>query len=169
MKQITIINHDQIIEQLSELLRQFDVKLNRYQTDVYMYVRENGFAELDTFVNVGGNSWLDDDHITIYSDCEHYDDIYDSFDTIESLCDAAGIQRDSKLIADMDWIEIRDYIKSNPILDQSLIDEYIACLPDMSDYHDRANVIFDYAIERLREYCELEVIIPGQSRPICCQ
>lgn len=158
MKQITIINYEQIIEQLATMLRQFDVDLNSYQTDVYMYVDDNGVASLDTFVNVGGNSWLDDDHITIYSDREHHDDIYDYFDTIEYLCEAAGIKIDSDLFADMDWCELRDFIRSNSILNQHLCDEYIKCLPDMSEYRDRAVEIFDEQTSRLRDYFEVEVI-----------
>lgn len=68
-----INNREEIIEQLAELLKQFDKDCNDYQTDVYMYVDEQGNGTLDTFVNVGGNSWLNDDHYTIYSDKPHYE------------------------------------------------------------------------------------------------
>ena len=69
-----IANRDEILDELIELLMKFDIERNHYQTDVYLYLDENNNARLETFVNVGGNSWLDDDHYTIYTDKEHYDD-----------------------------------------------------------------------------------------------
>lgn len=74
-----IANRDEILEKLTELLKQFDIDRNQYQTDVYLYLDEGNNARLDTFVNVGGNSWLDDDHYTIYTDKEHYDDDISSY------------------------------------------------------------------------------------------
>ena len=68
-----ISNYDQILDELVNLLIDFDFDQNEYQTDVYMYIGEDGKARLDTFINVGGNSWLNDDHITIYSDKPHYE------------------------------------------------------------------------------------------------
>lgn len=35
-----------------------------YQVDLYYYPDTHKFSE---FGNIGGNSWLDDDHITVYS------------------------------------------------------------------------------------------------------
>lgn len=37
-----------------------------HQIDVYAYV-DNGTVVFDTFDNPGGNSWLEDEHFTIYS------------------------------------------------------------------------------------------------------
>ena len=65
---LTIKNREEIVDKLVDMLVQFDKDCNSYQTDVYLYYdKENQSAELDTFVNVGGNSWLNDDHYTIYS------------------------------------------------------------------------------------------------------
>ena len=73
-KTIEIKNYDEIRENLADMLVQFDKDANTdYQTDVYLYYDEKEkTARLDTFVNVGGNSWLNDDHKTIYTDKEHY-------------------------------------------------------------------------------------------------
>ncbi len=72
-----IMNRDEITEQLTELLMKFDKEWNQYQTDVYLYFdRNTNTAALDTFVNVGGRSWLDDDHYTIYCDRGHCDDMW---------------------------------------------------------------------------------------------
>ena len=54
MKKIT--NQEQIINELADLLFMFDVNLNEYQTDVYLYIDDNGVGSLNLFCNVGGNS-----------------------------------------------------------------------------------------------------------------
>lgn len=38
-----------------------------YQTDIYLYFTEDGEPYLTTFINIGGNSWLNDDHIKLWS------------------------------------------------------------------------------------------------------
>lgn len=90
---MTIIkNRAEIVEQLAALLMDFDKQNNSYQTDVYLYLNaENQTAKLDTFVNVGGNSWLNDDHITIYTDKEHYNDVFDWYDSEAELAEFAEI------------------------------------------------------------------------------
>ena len=56
-----------------------------YQVDVYVYINDEGTdVDFDTFTNVGGNSWLDDDHLTIYqlgNKCTHsfMDDDFNSY------------------------------------------------------------------------------------------
>ena len=72
-----IRNREEVVDELTELIMQFERDHNPFQTDVYMYIGEDGNATLNTFINVGGNSWLDDDHITIYRDKPHYDDPID--------------------------------------------------------------------------------------------
>lgn len=69
---IVIKNRNAIIEQLADMICQFDVEHTGYQEDVYLYIDKDGNATLDTFVNVGGNSWRNDDHYTIYRKPEWY-------------------------------------------------------------------------------------------------
>lgn len=65
-------NRAEIVAELAKMLREFDLELNPYDTDVYLYYDETKkTAELDTFVNPSGSSWLDDDHDTIYTDHEY--------------------------------------------------------------------------------------------------
>ena len=79
----TLKNREAIVAKLAEMLKKFDLELNRYNTDVYLYYdKEKQTAELDTFINVGGNSWLNDDHYTIYTDREHYETDFDIFDNL---------------------------------------------------------------------------------------
>lgn len=87
----TITNRAEIVEALADLLQQFDRDLNSYQTDVYLYIDSTGAATLDTFVNVGGNSWLNDDHQTIYTDRERYDTFFDWYTEPGELSDCLGI------------------------------------------------------------------------------
>lgn len=74
---MTINNYDEVREQLIEELKDLELRKPNYQTDIYLYIDENGNGKIDTFVNVGGNSWINDDHITIYCDTEHYNTIMD--------------------------------------------------------------------------------------------
>ena len=72
-KIININNREEIVEQLAEMLVSFAKARNLYQTDVYLYYDEaTCTASLDKYENVGGNSWLDDGHYTIYIDRPHY-------------------------------------------------------------------------------------------------
>lgn len=89
-------NLDAVRETLAELLRTFDVDCNEYQTDIYAYYDpEEDTVEIDTFVNVGGNSWLNDDHIFVYADKPHYDSLVDMLISEESdFADAAGMSLD---------------------------------------------------------------------------
>ena len=48
----TLKNREAIVAKLAEMLKKFDLELNRYNTDVYLYYdKEKQTAELDTFIN----------------------------------------------------------------------------------------------------------------------
>lgn len=160
----SITNREEIVERLAELLMQFDKELNSYQTDVYMYIdEETGAATLDTFVNVGGNSWLDDDHITIYTDKEHFDSMYDYYCNDGDFADALGMEHTElqkevvqHLIASgeidegykPDWHEIKEYIETRKDYVEKLTECYYNSIDEMhSDYIDRAEEIVRYAEE----------------------
>ena len=81
---MTINNYDEVREQLIEELKDLELRKPNYQTDIYLYIDESGNGKIDTFVNVGGNSWINDDHITIYCDKEHYNTIMDDLSDGES-------------------------------------------------------------------------------------
>lgn len=92
-KLFEISNEKQLVHELADLLLDLDIQCNRYQTDVYLYI-EDGVGRLDTFVNVGGNSWLDDDHITIYRDKEHLEDYLDWYNTLGEIADTLCMTMD---------------------------------------------------------------------------
>lgn len=155
-----IKNREQLIDQLAEMLLQFDKDANPYQTDVYLYYdKENQTAELDTFVNVGGNSWLNDSHYTIYTDKEHYDGIWDYYQSVEELAEYAEIPLDKlrqKVIAkleldddeaadfELDYYEARGYLQQNNEAMGKLTASYFEALEELKpEYHERAEFIMD--------------------------
>lgn len=152
---MNIKNREQIIEQLTEMLIQFDKDMNKYQTDIYLYYnKETQTAELNTFVNVGGNSWLDDDHYTIYSDKEHYETVWNWFNNSTEIADvleyskytefdydvrqALGIEADEEIA----WEDYIAYVESN---DDYMEKIFAACkeyIDDMrSEYTEKAEEI----------------------------
>ena len=169
----SITNMEEVAEQLAEMLIGFDKECNSYQTDVYLYIKEDGTAYLDEFVNVGGNSYLDDDHYTIYSDKEHFDEPLDWFQDPEEFADCLGIQKetfkqnvkqwlyywdqsiDAEDLADdeytVDCNQCKEYAKSNPEVLEKLFEAYNDYISEMySDYVARAWEI----LEDAREYLE---------------
>lgn len=153
-------NADRLRDELIEILKQFDKDLNEYQTDVYLYVDENNEGEWYLFTNVGGNSWLNDDHITMYSDKPHYNDIFDYFDTEEYIADVLGmsladlvaevyetVDKDWYDIEDIGYTEIVDYIKENDDYLDRLQDEYNRVIDDEfnSEYAEKADdILYGY-------------------------
>lgn len=168
-----ITNREEIVEKLTEMLMQFDKDARMYQTDVYLYYdSENQTAELDTFVNVGGNSWLNDDHYTIYTDKEHYDgDMWSWYQSVEELAEYAEIPLDElkgKVIErleldedeaedfELDYYEAREFFKANDEYMEKLQAAYEECIDDMrSDYADRAEEILS-RFEEEQEFIESE-------------
>ena len=72
---MTLKNYDQIIEEFMSMLARLDAERNAYQTDIYLYLDDEGNGTLYEFLNVGGNSWLNDAHILLYEDKPHYEDV----------------------------------------------------------------------------------------------
>ena len=75
-----IENTEEIQQRLTEMLMEDAKEMCGYQRDIYMYIDDNGRASLDWFINVGGNSRLDDDHILLHVCRQHYEGIKDSID-----------------------------------------------------------------------------------------
>jgi len=145
-----IKNRETVIEKLAEMLKQFDIDMNKdYQTDVYMYVDSDGNAKLDLFANVGGNSWRDDDHYTICSDGQHYESFMDVFQTIEEIANVLEIKHDELIkavaeeetmdIEDVSWYEVSDYAFKK--YTDKMFQAYVDSL-DNTDYTGIAEEIF---------------------------
>ena len=59
-----------------------------HQVDIYAYINdEETEVTLSEFTNVGGNSWLNDDHFTIYSFKPAYHTLIDDFDSPKEFVD----------------------------------------------------------------------------------
>ena len=66
-------NANELRDELISYLKYFDKEANQYQTDLYLYVdMETNTGSFYEFTNVGGRSWLNDDHYTLYKDEPHY-------------------------------------------------------------------------------------------------
>jgi hypothetical protein len=88
-------NADELYDEIIDKLKQFDKDENQYDTDVYLYVDDNMVGELYDFTNVGGNSWLDDDHYVLWTDKQRYDTGWSHYFTNEyEIADALGIPLD---------------------------------------------------------------------------
>ena len=146
-------NRAEIVAKLAKMLREFDLALNPYDTDVYLYYdKAEKTAELDTFVNPSGRSWLDDDHDTIYTDYEHHTTYFDGFDNLGDLADAVGIRKEELIkkaakyadidVEDVDYHEVARFIKSDDNLMEKLHEAYKICLDELEDnYDERADYI----------------------------
>lgn len=161
---MTIKNLNSIIEQLTEMLMDFDCELNGYDTDVYMYYdEETETARLDTFVNVGGNSWLDDDHYTIYTDRQHYDTFFDYWNNIAEFAESLGITED-KLITlaaeyfryepeEIDYYDVRKFFNYNEEYFDKLKEEYCDFIESLhGNYEAQAEEIMDRFFTDIAEY-----------------
>ena len=134
-----IKNSAALTEQLRTIVESAAIECRNYQTDVYLYINEeSGEGELYEFTNVGGNSWLDDDHITIWRDREHTESKYDACEEISEFASALDIPEDELIKTakewyavkydmevedeDIDWIVIRDMIDSTEPLREAYDD-----------------------------------------------
>ena len=113
-------NYDEIFEKLEKTLKDLDFKNPNYQVDIYLYVDEEGKGTLDTFTNVGGNSWLNDDHICLYQRTPSYEELWINYDidTILAVLNKTRTEvfeelKQAKIIDEdenMDEIEDGDFI-----------------------------------------------------------
>lgn len=145
-----IDNTAEVRQRLIEMLMEDAKDMCNYQRDIYMYIDDNGRASLEWFVNVGGNSWIDDDHILLHRCRQHYEGIEDSIDgtamladildmSSDELCDAVcwdqGIDRDDLQYADcISW--------AFAYFGDHLREWYDECIEDAaSDYAEQADEI----------------------------
>lgn len=159
-------NREEVVKELAKLLRGFDVEMNSYETDVYLYYNEEEkTAELDTFVNVGGNSRLNDDHETIYRDDCHFDSMYEvGFQSVSDLAEEIGIS-EKDLIAktakflefdadddldEIDYWDVVSFIESDCDLSDKVKAAFAELIDDQGeDYESKADDI-------IREWEEYE-------------
>lgn len=157
-----VININDLVFELAVILRKFEIDLNPYQTDVYFYYdSDTKIGRLETFINVGGHSWINDNHVIIYRDLPNYDDVYDYFNDISEFADALEISENDLIKAvrkfkdfgvnfPVDRRDIIDYIKS----DDKLVDKLTAFY--ISYYVDDYNVEFLSKAQEILSSIEIE-------------
>lgn len=153
-----IKNREALVEQLTEMLMDFAKDCNQYQTDVYLYYdEETRTATLDTFINVGGNSWLDDDHYTIYRDTEHYESWSDYYcndgdfawgldisndDFEKKVIEYLDLDDDEKEDYQIQYIDAYNYVVSREDYMDKLIEVYKESIDEnRADYVEQAERI----------------------------
>lgn len=151
-------NREELVEQLTEMLMDFAKDCNQYQTDVYLYYdEETQTATLDTFINVGGNSWLDDDHYTIYHDTEHYENWSDYYcndgdfawgldmlneDFEKEVIEYLDLDDDEKEDYQIQYIDAYNYVISRDDYMDKLIEVYKESIDEnRADYVEQAEQI----------------------------
>lgn len=172
----TINNYDELVDALAQRMMQADIDCNQYQTDVYLYLKEDGTWELYDFTNVGGNSWLNDDHITVWIDKQHYNNYFDWYTTINEIAEVLDITVDELQktvydymfpegddwfeVGEVDYTEVRKYIQDRETeiakkWSDVLFEAFKDCVEsDFREYVDRAREELDSTFEELNEHEE---------------
>lgn len=155
-----IKNFNALAEALTNMLIMFAKEGRRYQTDIYLYVDDEANATLEEFVNVGGNSWLDDDHICLYSDKEHFEDHIDwicetsDFATVlelsqEQLDEETRTYHDYEDDDDLSYSDYEDFVRHTEDYNDKIREAYEACIDEMRPnyYYDALRILEDNEIE----------------------
>lgn len=116
-------NYGYVVEDIAQTMRALDREALDYQTDIYLYIDDEGNGTVETFPNPGGNSWRNDDHILVYEDKPHYDDYYDEI---------SSFFEDDE---DMGWDDLADTLKDE-------------ILPDLDAYIEKAAWRLDRALNQ---------------------
>lgn len=171
MNKIIIKNTAEILNQLTEILLDDAATLPSYQRDVYMYVNADGVAELSVFENVGGNSWLNDDHYTICTLPEHHETVWDNFDFIIDLAGEPTGMTEAELIEatvhyfddmiDADEVDLHDVLtmcRHTDDIAERVCEWYAAWSRDENEEYVPA-----MAAEYMRKYNETEEYAHNQA------
>ena len=140
MKKIS--NFSEAVKELTDILVELEEDHRGYQTDIYLYYdEETGTATLDTFENVGGRSWLGDDHYTIYQHKGFFEDWLQWYEEIDEFAGCLEIDYD-------DFIkEVKKYVADS----EDDPDDYVITYWDCYEY---VKTIPQY-VEQLRKvFCE---------------
>jgi len=159
-----LVNRDKIIEDFAKMICDLEIERNPFQTDIYLYIdEETKKGELYRFTNPGGNSWLNDDHITIYNDRPHYDSIFDIYngdlnliaetlkkDHEEFKKELATYYNDADPDYDPPFQDVEQYVKNNPDYMELIKQDFIDNLKMGTDFIALAENYIDYAEEEQR-------------------
>ncbi len=162
-------NRQAVIDQIVCMLMEHDIDHTSYQEDIYLYIDDNGVGTVETFVNVGGNSWLDDDHITVRCMSEDYTDWTDFVPEIGSVADVLGweVHTLRERVAawmcetgwqynasDINYQDVRQFIQAHPSLLEQIQDAEASYIREdlRSNYYEEANLYLDEALKETEDY-----------------
>lgn len=157
MKKIT--NYAEVIDKAREIIVDALQNCYPYQTDIYLYIDEDGTATVDEFYNIGGNSGLDDEHITIckipgnidwFEMCYGNFDVFDLANALHKYISTLIEETIQYMDEDDDYepseAEIEDYIRNNDkYIDElkAVYDEWVVTDFAQSFVDDVENAIID--------------------------
>lgn len=98
-----LTNRDEVIEKILQLWHDHEKGRVPFQEDIYLYIDEAGHGTVTTYTNIGGNSWLDDDHITVMRLGESQATMEEALEGYNSIGEVLGVP-DAQLIQ-----KVRDY------------------------------------------------------------
>lgn len=153
-------NYDELIPQIARMMLDHYKNHTCYQQDINLYVNADGVGRLELFDNVGGTSWIDDDHYTLCSLPECNTDWTDTVQDLCSIADALGCTQETLLDCTAEWVskstgwnryaadiefnEVRDFINEHYRLRVKIDDVEAQRFEDaFSDYVDEATEILD--------------------------
>ena len=123
-----------------------------YEVDIYAYINDDETeVTFDEFINIGGNSWLDDDHFTIYRFKPSYQSLEDEFESEKEYVDymvecynvVIPFDEFTDDDGDIDYIDCIKFIKEN------FGDEYDKAVSDLID-ESWDGTITDYIMDDIR-------------------
>lgn len=153
-----IKNRESLVKELASMLNDIDCSFNKFYTDIYAYVHEDGSVTLRDYANVGGNSWLEDEHYTIYTCSPNYSSPIDFFVTSEEIANAlnmsvADLENETRDYYNMSDFDDVSYYEICSMVSDTYADEiekaYLNEYSDYREYLDQANDIISEFEKRL--------------------
>lgn len=103
---IELRNEEAVIDQITTAMMDHDAACCGYQEDIYLYIDDTGIGRISIFPNVGGHSWLDDDHITVCCMREYVGDWTDTFTTEDDIAYALDCSYEHLIESVREWLEV---------------------------------------------------------------
>lgn len=146
-----LTNRDEVVDKIAEIIANHRFTAPDYQVDIYLYVDNGSNGRVSTFVNVGGNSWLDDDHYTVHSMTQYHADeaVKDYYRDggIESLAWAVELEESALVeeVGNSNYDDVFDYVYEK--YNDKLKEDYLSDNPD--ELMEEAESIIELWEERL--------------------
>lgn len=163
------IDRDALEADVKRFLMYYDKTACGYEIDLYLYLddtRPEGYY-VDEFTNVGGNSWLNDDHYTLTrkTDCLEWWDYINDIDELayalgaplEDIIEGCAMYFD-KDPEDISLSDAREWIESEDLSNwQDCLESYAAGIIEENEgyYNDAAADIVAEFFDDMEAECEV--------------